>query len=198
MSFSKAGTYTYYCVLHPNMTGSLTVGDSQDSRQSVTKRAKREQAKYTKEGEAAKKVLTSAKPKRTKGSDGTPEWKVEMGISTAHTDILAFSPTPGNVKAGDKVTFVNNSAAPHTASFGGSLVPTNPVSPDVQNAVPGRSPQTLKSGVYLNTGWLPPRSKQGPPLAQRSYTYIVPNSGKYTYACVLHLPSGMAGEIDAS
>ena len=27
--------------------------------------------------------------------------------------------------------------------------------------------------------------------------YDVPGPGKYTYACVLHLPSGMVGEIDA-
>jgi plastocyanin len=26
----------------------------------------------------------------------------------------------------------------------------------------------------------------------------VPAPGKYTYVCVLHLPSGMAGEIDAT
>jgi plastocyanin len=26
----------------------------------------------------------------------------------------------------------------------------------------------------------------------------VPDAGTYTYACVLHLPSGMAGEIDAT
>ncbi|HEX4528138.1 MAG TPA: hypothetical protein VIA11_01895, partial [Acidimicrobiia bacterium] len=46
---------------------------------------------------------------------------VKLGASTAHTDVLAFAPTPKNVKAGDHVTFVNNSSAPHTASFGGPL-----------------------------------------------------------------------------
>ena len=93
---------------------------------------------------------------------------------------------------------MNNSAAPHTASFGGPLVPTNPTAADVVAPVPGASPQPLAQGVYLNTGWLPPKTKQGPPVAARSYTYSVPAAGTYTYACVLHLPSGMAGEIDAS
>jgi plastocyanin len=120
-----------------------------------------------------------------------------MGASTAHTDVQAFSPSPRNVKAGDQVTFVNNSSAPHTASFGGSLVPTVPVLPNVQNAVPGPSPQALAQGVYLNTGWLPPKTKQGPTKAARSYTYDVPTPGQYKYVCVLHLASGMAGEIDA-
>jgi plastocyanin len=199
MSFAKAGTYTYYCVLHPNMVGTIDVtADSQDSQQSVTKRAKSQQATYFAEGEAAKKKLTSTTPKKTKSADGSTTWNVEMGASTAHTDVLAFSPTPRKVKAGDHVTFVNNSAAPHTASFGGPLVPTLSVSPEVVNPAPGPSPQTLAQGVYLNTGWLPPKSKQGPPLSARSYTYDVPSPGKYQYVCVLHLPSGMAAEIDAS
>jgi plastocyanin len=199
MSFGKTGTYTYYCVLHPNMVGTITVtNDTQDSQSKITKTGNKEKAKYIKEGEAAKAKLTSAKPKSTKNSDGTTTYSVEMGASTAHTDVLAFSPSPRNVKAGDQVTFVNNSAAPHTASFGGPLVPTIPTADNVVNPVPGPSPQTLVANTYINTGWLPPKTKQGPPESARSYTYTVPTAGKWEYACVLHLPSGMAGEIDAT
>lgn len=198
MSFSKTGTYTYYCVLHPNMVGTLQVtDDTQDSQQKLTKTGNQEKAKYLKEGEAAKQKLLATKPKQTKNSDGSTTWNVEMGASTTHTDVLTFAPVPAKVKTGDHVTFVNNSAAPHTASFGGDLVPASPVAPNVQSAVPGASPQTLAQGVYLNTGWLPPKTKQGPALAQRSYTYDVPTAGTYTYECVLHAPSGMLGEIDA-
>jgi plastocyanin len=198
MSFAKTGSYTYYCVLHPNMVGTLQVtGDTQDSQDKITKTAKSETKKYLAEGEQAKKKLLAAKPKQTKNADGTTTYDVEMGASTTHTDVLAFAPTPRNVKTGDHVTFVNNSAAPHSASFGGALVPSVSIAPDVMSAVPGPSPQTLAQGVYLNSGWLPPKTKQGPALAARSYTYDVPAPGKYTYVCVLHLPSGMAGEIDA-
>ncbi len=66
------------------------------------------------------------------------------------------------------------------------------------SAVAGATPQTLAQGVYLNTSWLPPKTQQGSALAARSYTYDVPAPGKYLYVCVLHLPSGMAGEIDAT
>jgi plastocyanin len=199
MSFGKTGTYTYYCVLHPNMAGTVTVtGDTQDSQQKITKTGNQETAKYLKEGEAAKAKLLKAKPKTTKNADGSSTYTVEMGASTPHTDVLAFSPTPRKVKSGDQVTFVNNSAAPHTASFGGPLVPTIPTADNVVQPQPGPSPQALAQDTYLNTGWLPPKTKQGPPVAARSYTYSVPAAGTYEYACVLHLPSGMAGEIDAS
>jgi plastocyanin len=199
MSFGKTGSYTYYCVLHPNMVGTVTVtDDTQDSQQKITKTGNQQKAKYLKEGEAAKAKLLEAKPKATKNSDGSTTYTVEMGTSTAHTDVLGFAPTPRKVKSGDQVTFVNNSSAPHTASFGGTLVPTIPTAENVVQAQPGPSPQTLAQDTYLNTGWLPPKTKQGPPLAARSYTYSVPAPGKYTYVCVLHLPSGMAGEIDAT
>jgi plastocyanin len=199
MSFGKTGSYTYYCALHPNMVGTVQVtDDTQDSQQKITKTGDSQTKKYLAEGEAAKTRLESAKPKQTKNPDGSTTYNVEMGISTAHTDVLAFSPTPREMKSGDHVTFVNNSSAPHTASFGGTLVPTIAIVPDVQNPVPGPSPQTLAQNVYLNTGWLPPKTKQGPALAARSYTYDVPAPGKYIYVCVLHVGSGMAGEIDAS
>ena len=175
MSFGKTGTYTYYCVLHPNMVGTVTVtGDTQDSQQKITKTGNQEKAKYLKEGEAAKKKLLSAKPKQTKNSDGSSTYTVETGASTAHTDVLTFAPTPRNVKTGDQVTFVNNSTAPHTASFGGELVPTIPTAANVVAPQPGPSPQALAQGVYLNSGWLPPKTKGGPPVSARSYTYSVP------------------------
>jgi plastocyanin len=199
MSFAKTGTYTYYCVLHPNMVGSITVtDDTQDSQQKITSTGNAEKAKYLKEGEAAKAKLVKAKPKPTANSDGSTTYTVAMGASTPHTDVLAFAPTPKKVKAGDSVTFVNNSAAPHTASFGGTLVPQNPLADNVVQPVPGPSPQALAPDTYTNSGWLPPKSKGGPPVSARSFTFSVPAAGTFEYACVLHLPSGMAGEIDAS
>ena len=181
------------------MIGTVQVtDDTQDSQQAITKAGNAQKKKYLAEGEAAKKKLVKATPKTTKNADGSTTYSVEMGISTAHTDVLAFSPTPRTVKSGDHVTFVNNSAAPHTASFGGALVPTIPTAPNVVNPVPGPSPQTLAQATYLNTGWLPPKTQAAVHRRRRGATPTTCRPpGKYTYACVLHLPSGMAGEIDA-
>jgi plastocyanin len=200
MTFAKPGDYTYYCVLHPNMIGTVSVGSDDVNTQAETDAAaKKQSTKYLAEGRAAKKKLSALAPKGTKNRDGSTTWRVEMGASTAHTDVLAFSPTPAKLKAGDSVRFVNNSLAPHTASFGGALVPLNPLAPDVQQAVPGPSPQALTTDTYFNTGWLPPKgSASGPPPAARSYTYSVADPGSYEYVCVLHIGSGMGAELAVS
>jgi plastocyanin len=198
MTFSKPGRYQYYCVIHPTMVGSLTVSKAADAQAAITARGNQELKQWLAEGRAARKKLASTPPKKQQNTDGTTTWTVEMGASTAHTDVLAFSPTPSQIHAGDQVLFVNNSGAPHTASFGGELVPTNPLSPEVDPPAPGPAPQTLLAGAFYNTGLLPPKTPGGAPKAARSFTFVVTNPGKYEYVCILHLTSGMAGELDAT
>lgn len=201
LTFAKAGTYLYFCVIHPGMTGEVDVVDDAgkaDTAKAVTDRGDAALDGYLTEGRAAKKKLAEAPP-RKEAAGAANNWFVEMGTTTEHTDILAFSPVPVAVKAGDKVTFVNNSQAPHTATFG--PVPPNPTDPKVVNPAPGPSPQPLVGGgAFLNTGQLPPDSPPGagPPLAARSYTYTVPTAGNYSFVCALHVASGMAGSINAS
>ena len=195
MSFSKPGRYTYFCVVHPQMVGTVTVSSSrQQSAAAVARAGRAQRVKYLAEGRAAKAKLLAARPTPTKNADGTTTYRVTMGASTLHTEILAFAPTPKQVRKGDHITFVNDSGAPHTASFGGPLVPLNPEVDEVRQPAPGPSPQSLSSDAYLNTGWLPPKT-DGTPEPQRSYTFDAPNPGMFAYVCVLHSGSGMAGEI---
>lgn len=202
MVFPTPGTFTYYCVIHPNMTGTVTVVDAKgkfDTQQQVTDRGNAEQAQWLDEGRAAKKKLVETPATVEKAADGTSTYKLLMGASTPHTDVLAFTPPPANLKAGDKVTFVNTSEAPHTASFAGkTTLPQDPTSPAVEKAAPGPSPQTLNATDFFNTGVLPPNAGPPgsiPPEAARSYTYVVKTAGTYTFVCLLHAPSGMAGSL---
>jgi plastocyanin len=204
MTFSQPGKYAYHCVIHPNMVGTVNVvrpGASIDSAASVTARGKKELARWTAEGVVAKEKLT-ARSTSTKNRDGTTTYDIDMGTTTAHTDVLAFSPTPRRIKAGDRVRFVNNSGAPHTATFS----PPNqgisdPLDPRTDTQIPGPSPQTLTTGALFNTGELPPElvgpGATPPPETARSYVYTVPVSGKYVYYCILHTTSGMGGVINA-
>ena len=205
LTFSTAGDHTYHCVIHPQMVGVVHVvaaGQTTDTADAVFAKRSSDAAKYLAEGRAAKAKLTSAAPKQEKNSDGSTTWTVAMGTSTAHTDVLAFAPTPAKAKAGDTVTFVNSSAAPHTASFfgSGSQPITNPLDPRTDAPAPGPSPQTLASSGFFNTGLLPPDVPpgRGAPLSARSFSFKVPTAGTYGYVCILHASSGMTGSITVS
>jgi len=206
VTFAKAGKFNFYCVIHPNMVGTVKVVDSgkTDSAKQVAKRGAAEQKKWVAEGEAAKKTLVKHANISTKNSNGSRTWVIQMGASTKHTDVLAFAPTPRKVKAGDSIQFVNNSGAPHTGTFVGKQPPiTNPVGPQTDDPAPGPSPQTLNSTDLFNTGLLPPNVPDSPggsppPRAVRSYTYKVPAKGKYPFYCILHTLSGMGGVVRAS
>jgi len=206
MTFAKPGAYQYYCVIHPNMTGTINVvatGAKVDTAAQAAVRGKAQQARWLREGHAAKKKLLKAPIKKTKNPDGSTTWQVQMGASTQHSDVLAFSPTPRSVQAGDQVEFVNNSRAPHTATFTGTQPAIqSPLDPRTDTPIPGPSPQTLNSTDLFNSGTVPPDAAPGPgqsrpPAAARTFTFVVPGVGKYVYYCILHTFSDMGGEIDA-
>ena len=111
--------------------------------------------------------------------------------------MLAFSQSP-KPKAGDKVVFLNDSAAPHTATFSGDTPPIeNPLDPRTDVPAPGPSPQTLDATQFFNTGLLPPNAPPGagPPEAARSFTFNIPAAGDYSYYCILHVTSGMGSAL---
>ena len=203
VTFPTAGKFTYYCVIHPTMTGTITVVDANgkvDTQAEVTSRANDEQARWLEEGRAAKKKLVDTPPVTERAADGTTTYKLLMGATTPHTDILAFTPLPATLKAGDKVTFLNTSEAPHTASFAGkTTLPADPTSPVVDKAAPGPSPQTLNPNDFFNSGLLPPNAGPPgsiPPESVRSFTFVMPRTpGNYTFVCILHVPSGMGGVL---
>jgi plastocyanin len=197
-SFATEGTYPYICIIHPNMTGEVEVvaaGGDADTPADVAQRRADETSQWLEEGRQAKADLDDAEVVKTAKDDGTTEWTVQMGTTTEHVDILAFAPTPADVKAGDTVTFVNESFAPHTASFNAPEGIT-PFDDATTNPAPGPSPQPLSSSAYVNTGVLPPNV--GPPPEARTFSFTVPDPGTYAYVCIFHAPSNMVGEITAT
>jgi plastocyanin len=201
VAFNTPGTYRYYCVIHPLMTGTVTVSEQASdatSQSEITSQGDQQLSRWLAEGRTAKQQLAETPAKRTRNNDGTTTWRVEMGRTTEHTDVLAFAPTAPQIKAGDHVAFVNNSGAPHTASFAGKQsMPSDPESPAAMKPAPGPSPQPLNASSFSNTGLLPPNAPPGaaPPERARSFVFTVPRAGNYGYVCILHAPSGMAGTI---
>ena len=202
LRFESLGSYTYHCLLHPGMIGTVHVvpgGAEADTPAEVTDRGDRELRQWTAEGREAKRRLTSGPPVSSREADGSMGWTVEMGASTAHTQVLAFAPVVADLRPGDRITFVNNSHTPHTATFpAGQPPPGDPSSPDAAVPRPGPSPQPLNGAEPAGTGTVPPDAPAPLarlPLAARSFTFVVPASGEFPYVCVYHQASGMAGLI---
>jgi plastocyanin len=201
LTFPTKGQFNYVCIIHPLMTGTITVADKDatvDTQADINERADRELGTWLEEGRAAKKTLSDAAPKQVKNADDSTTWTYEAGITKEHSDVLAFAPSSGEVRPGDTVTFVNNSLAPHTASFaGGGQLPQSPLDP-ATNTPTGPSPATLKlAGGPYNSGVLPPAAPPNapPPEAVRSYSFVIPDAGSYQYVCLYHANSSMVGTI---
>src|SRR5262249_47226710 len=129
----------------------------------IVARGEAERTTMLAEGKGAKDALMAKPVVKSSNSDGSTTWTVEMGASTPNTDVLAFAPVPAGIKAGDSVTFVNNSGAPHTASFFGTGAEPiqDPTDPRVGAPSPGPSPQSLLASGFSNTGLLPPDAPPG-------------------------------------
>ncbi len=203
LTFPTAGEYDYVCIIHPQMTGTVTVvGDGAvDTQFDINDRADAEVVQWTTEGQAAKKKLADTAPKQAANPDGSTTWTYEAGVTTEHTDILAFSPADGEIRPGDSVTFVNNSLSPHTATFAsGGQIPQDPTDPAVDTPT-GPAPLTvIADGGPYNTGLLVPAAPPGspPPEPARSFTVVFPAAGSYPYVCIYHPSSGMGGSIKAA
>jgi plastocyanin len=200
-TFPKAGDYTYYCVIHPRMIGTVTVTDGEsESQADISERAESELSDYLAEGRAAGNELADAPVKQEPNDKGGTTYTVETGVTTEHTDVLAFAPTDiKNLTTDDEITFVNNSESAHTATFGPKgdypSIDDGIVAFDqaAQEVVPGASPQVLKADTYFNTGFLLPA---GLPDPLRSYTFSFDEPGSYSYVCLLHAESDMVGTIE--
>jgi plastocyanin len=178
----------------------VDTGEDADTPVEVAERGDDEAAQWLEEGRDAKAAWVAEDVPSTE-SGGVTTYEIAMGTSTEHVDVLAFHPVTAEIEAGDKIRFVNRSAAPHTASFFGTGAEPiqNPLDPRVNAPAPGPSPQVLSAAGFFNTGLVPPDAPPGAtPEAARTFEFTVPRAGDYSYVCILHAASQMVGTVNAS
>jgi plastocyanin len=206
LTFTKAGTFPYVCVVHGMMmSGSVVVEASTASipspaivsmqaQQAISLQLANTYALY---GAALAKV-----PAAQMNPDGSKHYTVLIGWSQGQYDLMDFIPNNLAVHPGDTVTFMlssTNKEAPHTVTFfnGGAdisfitPVPNPPgppvllINPQVLMPINAGKPLTT-TGVY-SSGLLNPLGP-GP----YSYTLKIGDiSGNINYECILHDTSGM-------
>ncbi|HET9721378.1 MAG TPA: hypothetical protein VFP55_14960 [Solirubrobacteraceae bacterium] len=189
VTFTKKGTFKYYCDVHPGMGGEIVVKNKHAKIPTAAQNARtlsHEERNYVKE---AKKVL------KTKVAAG----QVSLGKSgPGGLEIFAMFPSTLTVKAGTTVKFVmsRHSREVHTASFGPSAYLTalaNSIAggaPDPRAVYPSDPPGSITLGPtthgngFANTGLLDHDSATPTIPAVGAIKFTTP--GTYNYQCLIH------------
>jgi len=193
--FSKTGSFTYYCSIHPGMKATVQVVAKSAKAPSKADDAKAIKKQVAAADKLAKQLLAKATPAGNVVNVGNDK----KGVSS-----LAFFPATKTIKAGESVTFQmpGSSTESHNVAVGpepyvlsqtiegpnGSLnpfvvYPSDPVLPPL-------TPTTHGNG-YLATGILDTDSKSPFPN-KNTITFTAP--GTYVYYCNIHQPD-MTGTI---
>jgi plastocyanin len=189
VSFTKPGTYKFFCDVHPGMVGYIVVKPKGTKTPSAKQDAAALLGQETADIKAAKKLLKIKQPADT----------VSLGESTpGGVELYTMFPNTLSVKAGTVVTFrmSAHSRETHTAAFG--PVPyLTPIAKSFGSAnfsplgtYPSdpSSPLTLGSNThgngFVNTGTLDndPSTKQIRPSSKIDFT----TPGTYHYVCLIH------------
>jgi plastocyanin len=198
LTFTKAGSYTYVCLLHPGMDGTVVVQPA-GSASPMTQAQVDAQANaelYAKVSQA-EQDLEGAQLTSKANPNGTTSYTVVNGVGGNQATVLRFLPVDVTVKAGDTVTWLGTDPHElHTVTFYDAsgkvpdfVVPQPQPNGPPKLAIPHAAPEGDKevdSQELYNSGLLGPG---------QSYTFTFPKPGVYTYVCLIHAPQGMFGKV---
>jgi plastocyanin len=189
LKFTKAGTYRYFCDVHPGMIGTIVVKPAGKAIPSAKQDAAATVAQATADIKAAKKVATAKLPPNT----------VSLGESTpGGVELYRMFPLSLTVNAGTVVTFEmsKHSSETHTATFGdtttlkalakgfeGTSLPAQGVYPSDPTQPVTESPTNHGDG-FANVGALDnnPATKPIPSSGKIDFT----TPGTYHFICLIH------------
>jgi plastocyanin len=198
-TFTKRGTYSYFCAIHPGMKGTVKV---------VGKAKKRSTRKTVKKAVAKQGAKAIKQATKLAGFAGPAAPGVQAGNDNTHIVNLSFFPANRTVAVGTTVTFSmpKVSSEIHNVAFGdptylqgliaGFIAPgPTGVALDPRTVYPS-DPALVLDGTnhgngFVNTGLLD-TDPNTPFPAKASITFA--KAGTYEYVCVVHGPE-MKGTI---
>jgi plastocyanin len=189
LTFTKAGTYHYFCDIHPGMIGTVVVKPAGASIPSAKQDAAATVAQVTADVKAAAKLVKAKQPADT----------VSLGESTpGGVELYDMFPTSLTVKAGTTVTFhmSKHTYETHTATFGPTPLLKSlakgfeGINFPAQGAYPSDPPGSITESLtahgdgFANVG----------ALDNNPHTTNIPSSGKidftqagtYHFVCLIH------------
>jgi plastocyanin len=198
LTFTKAGTFKYLCLIHPGMRGQVKVVPTSTPVPS----ARQNRAAAVREMRAA---VTRARGLRAFNPGGD---RVVAGHDQGNVAWFRWFPKTKTVKAGTTVTFsISSKSEIHSATFGPRpkdfvLATPQPAGPPLLQfnpliLLPSDPPPTLPpytgqnhGNGFFNTGTMD-TDRASPLPASVKVTFTTP--GSYVYECMIH--PGMEGTI---
>lgn len=192
--FTTPGTFEYFCLIHPFMTGTVNVVDdgTVDTQDEVDARAGSAYTdalaglKALAAGAAAKEISVEAK------ADGTKRYTVAVAPANLDGVVMQYFPASININEGDSVRFVNDTPVPHTATFG----PPPNVIPDPEDPAihdPSTPADTYDGTGFWNSGVIGVDWDNG-----TSFEMTFSKAGSFEYYCLLHEPQGQRGTVNVA
>jgi plastocyanin len=171
LRFGATGSFTYYCWVHPMMSGVIHVRDAgtpyPHTQEWYNHQTSKLRAASLREGrELAQQTETQAN-----------DHLVFVGAGNDMVDYMRFIRQEVTIHVGESVTFTNPSLGPHTVNFGPEISsPFNPIG----NPTHFDGTGSLGSGIMLHG---------------QSFTVTFTKAGDFDYFCALHDYMGMVGVI---
>lgn len=182
LTFTKAGTFTYNCLIHPGMTATVVVqpgGAAYPHKQSFYN----QEHLTGKSGDISRglAVLNTVEANLpVQNSDGSLIYSVTAGIGNGTESAMRFFPQVQIIKEGDSITWSNKDPMmPHTVSFPGS-------DGNIPESFTPAGDTSYDGSVFTSSGILMPN---------RTYTLKFTKQGRYSYECLLHDQIGMRGTV---
>jgi plastocyanin len=190
VTFTKAGTYKYFCDVHPGMVGYVVVKPKKASVPTATQDTAAVTNQVTADVKAAKKLAASKPPANT----------VDLGVSaTGGVELFQMFPATLAVNAGTVVTFTmsKRSFETHTATFGPTsyltplanafanapTIPANAAYPS-DPVQPLTLTPTSHGNGFANTGVLDTDSASAAIPSSAKIDFSTP--GTYHFVCLVH------------
>jgi len=210
LTFTKAGSYSYTCVVHgvEDMTGTVVVDDasmSVPSQADDDAQAKTEMDTLMAKIPNIAQAATAEIPANVANSDGSTNHFVLVGYTDGQIDLDFFFPQKLQVNPGDTVTWVfsKQDVAPHTITFLNGATAPAPIKAVPQAggmplltfdpfvAMPQNADKPLTDKGVFSSGILDPTAPGPHQFTLKIGNYI----GTLKYQCILHDDLGMIGTL---